>query len=266
MVFSKIRYTQKTKDGVTYKNLSTFAQENPAHIDFIRKYLTLSKCDLFFADKAIFVEGASERLLLPDMIEKCAKAGDFDSQAYKLPAQYYTLIEIGGAYAYKFIPFVEFLGIPCLILTDLDSVLGTEGKNGRTYYKSVPVYLGETTSNETIKWWWRKSKGLSEDDKGKIPITEITSMTADEKTKGKCHLEFQTKEEGLCGHSLEEAIRNVNRAHYELEDTITEDDIEFSGKSKTDFALDLVYECDNYTIPAYIKSGLKWLNEQKILE
>ena len=221
---------------------------------------------VFFADKAIFVEGASERLLLPDMIEKCAKAGDFDSQAYKLPAQYYTLIEIGGAYAYKFIPFVEFLGIPCLILTDLDSVLGTEGKNGRTYYKSVPVYLGETTSNETIKWWWRKSKGLSEDDKGKIPITEITSMTADEKTKGKCHLEFQTKEQGLCGHSLEEAIRNVNRAHYELEDTITEDDIEFSGKSKTDFALDLVYECDDYTIPAYIKSGLKWLNEQKILE
>ena len=266
MVFSKIRYTQKTKDGVTYKHLSTFAQENPTHIDFIRKYLTLTKCDLFFSDKAIFVEGASERLLLPDMIEKCAKAGDFDSQAYKLPAQYYTLIEIGGAYAYKFIPFIEFLGIPCLILTDLDSVLGTEGKNGRTYYKSVPVYLGETTSNETIKWWWRKSKGLSEDDKRKIPLTEITLMTADEKTKGKCHLEFQTKEQGLCGHSLEEAIRNVNRAHYELEDTITEDDIEFSGKSKTDFALDLVYECDDYTIPAYIKSGLKWLNEQKILE
>lgn len=200
------------------------------------------------------------------MIEKCAKAGDFDSVAYKLPAQYYTLIEIGGAYAYKFIPFVEFLGIPCLILTDLDSVLGTEGKNGRTYYKSVPVSLGKTTSNETIKWWWRKIKGLSEDDKGKIPITEITSMTDDEKTKGKCHLEFQTKEQGLCGHSLEEAIRNVNRAHYELKGTITEGDIEFSGKSKTDFALDLVYECDDYTIPAYIKSGLKWLNEQKILE
>lgn len=67
------------------------------------------------------------------MIEKCAKAGDFDSQAYKLPAQYYTLIEIGGAYAYKFIPFIEFLGIPCLILTDLDSVLGTEGKNGQNH-------------------------------------------------------------------------------------------------------------------------------------
>lgn len=33
------------------------------------------------------MQGASEHLLLPDMIEKCAKAGDFDSQAYKLPVQ-----------------------------------------------------------------------------------------------------------------------------------------------------------------------------------
>lgn len=83
---------------------------------------------MFFADKAILVEGASERLLIPDMIDKCDKSGDFSSQKYKLPAQYYTLIEIGGAYAYKFIPFIEFLGIPCLILTDIDSVSGQKVK------------------------------------------------------------------------------------------------------------------------------------------
>ncbi len=115
------------------------------------------------------------------MIQKCDKAGDFNTQKYKLPAQYYTLIEIGGAYAYKFIPFAEFLGIPCLILTDLDSVAGQVGKNGRTYYKSVPVSLGETTSNETIKWWVRKSKGIDEDDKTLIDISEITAMSTDDK-------------------------------------------------------------------------------------
>ena len=266
VAFPKIRYAQKTKVGVIYKNLSAFAQKNPTNTVFIRKYLTLTKCDLFFADKVIFVEGASERLLLPDMIEKCAKAGDFDSQEYKLPAQYYALIEIGGAYAYKFIPFAEFLGIPCLILTDLDSVLGQEGKNGRKYYKSVPVCRGETTSNETIKWWVRKNKGLSDNDDTKINLTEITSMSPDAKTRNKCHIEFQTSEAGLCGHSLEEAIRNVNRAHYDLDDGATEDDLEFGGKSKTDFALDLIYECDGYTVPAYIKSGLVWLNDQKVLE
>ena len=65
MEFAKVRYAQKSNAGVIYKNLNTFAQANPDNIDFIRKYLTLTKCDLFFADKAIFVEGASERLLLP---------------------------------------------------------------------------------------------------------------------------------------------------------------------------------------------------------
>lgn len=105
------------------------------------------------------VEGASERLLIPDMIDKCDKSGDFSSQKYKLPAQYYTLIEIGGAYAYKFIPFIEFLGIPCLILTDVDSVLGQEGKNRQIYYKSVPVSCGETTSNETLNGGFERIKG-----------------------------------------------------------------------------------------------------------
>lgn len=265
MVFSKIRYAQKTKDGVIYKNLNTFALSNPTNTDFIRKYLTLTKCDLFFADKAILVEGASERLLLPDMIEKCDNAGNFNSQKYKLTEQYYTLIEIGGAYAYKFIPFADFLGIPCLILTDLDSVSKKTGKNGRTYYKSVPVSLGETTSNETIKWWIRKSKGV-DDDNTQISLTEITSITADKKTIGKCHIEYQTSENGLCGHSLEEAIKNVNRSHYDLDENATENDLEFGKKSKTDFALNLIYEFGNYTIPAYIRSGLVWLNDQKVLE
>jgi len=122
MEFSKIRYAQKSKNGVIYKNLNTFAQGNPDNLDFIRKYLTLTKCDLFFADKAILVEGSSERLLLPDMIEKCKDSGAFGNGKYTLWSQYYALIEIGGAYAYKFIPFIEFLEVPCLILTDLDSI------------------------------------------------------------------------------------------------------------------------------------------------
>lgn len=265
MVFSKIRYAQKTKTGVIYKNLNTFAEENSSNIDFIRKYLTITKCDLFFADKAIFVEGASERLLLPDMIDKCAKAGNFDSQEYKLPAQYYALVEIGGAYAYKFIPFAEFLGIPCLILTDLDSVSGQKGANGRIYYSSVPVSRGETTSNETLKWWVRKKKEIPEDDNTQIALTDITSMSPADKTRCRCHIEFQTTENGLCGHSLEEAIRNVRRTYYGLGDTPTEDDLEFSGKKKTDFALNLICECEDYAVPAYIKNGLVWLNDQQVL-
>ena len=266
MEFAKVRYAQKSNAGVVYKNLNTFAQTNSDNVDFIRKYLTLTKCDLFFADKAIFVEGASERLLLPDMIEKCETAGVFGYCKYPLSAQYYALIEIGGAYAHKFIPFIEFLGVPCLILTDLDSVADRVGESGKVVKKSVVVSQGETTSNETIKWWIRRNKGLPESDTSKIDLTEIMSMTSDDKTRGKCHIEFQTAESGLCGHSLEEAIRNVNRSHYDLGDSISEEDLEFKGKSKTNFALDLVYECSDYCVPGYIKSGLKWLNDQRVLE
>lgn len=255
--FSKIRYAQKTIKGVIYKNLNTFAKDNEGNMDFIKKYLTLSRCDLFFADKVIFVEGASERLLLPDMIEKCDKEGVFDAKKYKLTSQYYALIEIGGAYAYKFIPFVNFLGIPCLILTDIDSV-----KDGRT--KAI-VSKGKTTSNATLKWWMRKAKGLPETDMSKIDLSEIIALTDIQKTIGKCHIEFQVIEDGLCGRSLEEAIKNVNRNHYGLKDTITEDDLEFTDKSKTDFALNLVCGKPNYIIPKYIKDGLVWLNEQNVL-
>lgn len=266
MEFAKVRYAQKSNAGVIYKNLNTFAQANSDNVNFIRKYLTLTKCDLFFADKAIFVEGASERLLLPDMIEKCEATGVFGSGKYPLSAQYYALIEIGGAYAHKFIPFIEFLGVPCLILTDLDSVADRISKGGKVVKKSVVVSQGETTSNETIKWWIRRNKGLPENDTSKIDLTVITSMSPDDKTRGKCHIEFQTAENGLCGHSLEEAVRNVNRKHYDLGDSTSEEDLEFKGKSKTDFALDLICECADYCVPAYIKSGLTWLNNQRVLE
>lgn len=255
--FSNIRYAQKTLKGVIYKDLNSFGNETPSNIDFIKKYLTLSRCDLFFADKVIFVEGASERLLIPDMIEKCDKDGCFDSQKYKLSAQYYALIEIGGAYAYKFIPFVNFLGIPCLIITDIDSM-----KDGRT---TAVVSKGKTTSNSTLKWWIRQLNGLSDNDKTTINLKDIINLTSEQKTQEKCHIEFQVKENGLCGRSLEEAIRNVNRAHYKLTNSISEDDLEFKEKSKTDFALKLICDYPDYKIPKYIKDGLIWLNEEKVL-
>ena len=91
-------------------------------------------------------------------------------------------------------------------------------------------------------------------------------MSQKDKTRNKCHIEFQTMEHGLCGHSLEEAIRNVNRIYYGLGENPTEDELNFCGKCKTDFALKLIYECTEYIIPSYIKSGLVWLNNQKVLD
>lgn len=49
--FAKIRYAQRTSDGVVYKNLKDFAESNRENTTFIRKYLTLARCDLFFAER-----------------------------------------------------------------------------------------------------------------------------------------------------------------------------------------------------------------------
>lgn len=67
---------------------------------FLKRYLRLTHCDLFFADAAILVEGAAEKLLLPSMIEQAAK---------RLRTCYLTVLEVGGAYAHRFEGLLAFL-------------------------------------------------------------------------------------------------------------------------------------------------------------
>jgi predicted ATP-dependent endonuclease of OLD family len=89
--------------------------ENPTR-DFLERYLKLTHCDLFFADAAVLVEGNVERLLLPQMVEKVAP---------RLKSTYLSILEIGGAFGHRFRSLIEFLGITTLIVTDIDSVIGT---------------------------------------------------------------------------------------------------------------------------------------------
>jgi putative ATP-dependent endonuclease of the OLD family len=92
-------------------------------LEFLKRYLRLTHCDLFFADAAILVEGAAEKLLIPAMI---------DNVASRLRASYLTVLEIGGAFAHRFDELLSFLCIPSLVITDLDSVC-PEGKPLRAY-------------------------------------------------------------------------------------------------------------------------------------
>ena len=142
--FNKVRYAKRKAHEVNYKDLDVFSKSHPANAKFIKKYLTLSKCDLFFADKAILFEGSSERLLLPKVIEKLAKENKFANVSIGLNHQHITLVEVGGTYAKLFFEFLDFLGIPTLILTDIDS-----SKNGKKSFVSE----GTETSNPTIKHW-----------------------------------------------------------------------------------------------------------------
>jgi len=118
--FRPIRYFRRSRAEATSTsdvlNLSVFYDSTDPDVrTFLERYLKLAHCDLFFADAAVLVEGNVERLLLPQMIETAAP---------RLQSTYLTILEIGGAFGYRFKALIEFLGLTTLIITDLDSVFG----------------------------------------------------------------------------------------------------------------------------------------------
>ena len=124
--FRPIRYFRRSRaQNVSTSdvlNLSVFYDSTVPNIrSFLERYLKLAHCDLFFADGAVLVEGNVERLLLPQMIANAAP---------RLQSTYLTVLEIGGAFGYRFKALIEFLGLTTLIITDLDSVFGSLGQDG----------------------------------------------------------------------------------------------------------------------------------------
>jgi len=103
--FDSIRYFLCSKDSAKQTVVKDFRygfsgdQQEPDR-KFLHKYLTLTKCDLFFADRAILIEGASERIMLPKFI-KIANTG--------LEKKYLSVVEVGGAYAHHFYSLLDFL-------------------------------------------------------------------------------------------------------------------------------------------------------------
>lgn len=259
--FKNIRYLRRKADQVVCKNLNEFSEkegkaeeEHKENMEFLRKYLTLSRCDLYFCDKAILVEGAAERLLIPDMIKKCEKLGKFIGSNPPLTSQYCSIIEVGGAYAHRFFGFIDFLEIPTLILTDIDFVDANQNKSLRKDAKNI--------SNATIKKWCHEIFNIAMTKK--IELDQILKLTKEQKTNGLRHLEFQMEENGAYPRSLEEALMNVNRKYYKIGEDETNINFDETEGKKTDFALDLIFGeiADSYSIPSYIENGLVWLNGQ----
>jgi predicted ATP-dependent endonuclease of OLD family len=126
--FTPIRYFRRaSRSGAwsysTVLNLSTLCASDEDTRRFLLQYMKLTHCDLFFADAAVLVEGNVERLLLPLMIGQAAP---------QLKSSYLSIIEVGGAFAYRFKQLVEFLGLTTLVITDLDSVRPTRSRSLRS--------------------------------------------------------------------------------------------------------------------------------------
>ncbi|MFH2033046.1 MAG: AAA family ATPase [Bacteroidota bacterium] len=259
------------------KDLMDFNENlsEPEAKEFLQQYLTLGKCDLFFADKAVFFEGTVERILLPLFIQKIEK----ENPLCKLSEQYISSIEVGGAYINKFKELLEFLGLKALIITDIDSVK-KDSSGARVTYPKAEVKLAEglLTSNATLKSW--------------IPAKDkiddlLNTAVVQESSNGLVRVVYQKNvnvagEPFKCGRSFEESfvidnheyvfnnrekllsiknkLSSYSTAQEVLEDSFEVQDFVDRNNKKTEFAFDLLYVNKNvWHVPVYIKEGLLWL-------
>ena len=262
--FQQVRYLRRYNDYsvvkamVDFPNETANAQERNECIDFMQKYMKLSYCDLYFCDKAILVEGASERLLIPKIIERLNP--EFENYATPtLQSQYYTIVEVGGAYAYRFFEFVDYLDLPTLILTDIDFVNGS----GRSCQEKDAV----RSSNATISRWCHDVYDIAVSNTIEIETVFNLANETDKQVNGMRHIQFQKKSNGFHPRSLEEAIIHENRALFDKKE---DEEVCFKDENqkKTDFAIMLLIDpkFSDFVIPSYIKEGLIWLNRQSKLD
>jgi putative ATP-dependent endonuclease of the OLD family len=205
------------------------------------------------------VEGAAEKLLLPSMIE---------ISAVRLRTCYLTILEVGGAYAHRFEGLLEFLRIPYLVVTDLDSVEPT----GYPTTCRADV-AGARTSNASLKKLC-----------GKGTVAELIAMSPADKihtSKDRCiafEVGVQVSEGGtqleMIPRTFEEAIAYENFELLRTETlsigkdipsnlseayTVIYERISSKEFKKTEFAMDLLATKSRWTVPAYIAEGLRWL-------
>ena len=216
---------------------------------FLQQYMTLTKCDLYFADKAILVEGATERILMPRIM----KIVDADlAPEHRLGRQYVTTIEAGGAHAQVFYPLLEYLELKTLIVADLDAVKLVDSR-----WKKCACAEGEQTSNSALKTWF---------DDNKISVAALQAKTPEEKTKGYCRIAYQMSEEGSehCARSYEDALILANLGDFGIAD-----DAKAAIKAwetaqdfkKSEEAIKYAIREENWNVPKYIREGLAWLSE-----
>jgi len=243
---------------------------SPEDKDFLHQYMTLTKCDLYFADKAILVEGTTERLLMPRL---CEIVDDSLDENNKLARQYLTCVEVGGAYAHIFYPLLDFLELRTLVITDLDSVEKVVKKNKKgnqiTVWEKCPVALGERTSNSAIREWFRPKQGKDNDNKEdwQISLADLAGKTDAEKQAHYRRIAYQIPEKAetkICARSYEDALvlANPDRFTWSKEDDeATEAWHIAKDLPKSETALRFAIREKNWIVPRYIREGLKWLSE-----
>ena len=242
---------------------------------FVKQYLTLNSSELFFADKVICVEGDTERVLIPTMMQKVDIANPInqDSNTMPLLSQNISIIET-GAHSQVFRKLFDFLGIKVLIITDIDPA----NKNEKNRMNSCSAVEATSTTNTSIKSFF--------DISGDEIFSIVTQKSFAEKitSDDRIRIAYQIPEDdsGYQPASFEDAFIGLNKEfiikrkdgliEYEalknFDDGEIEDFYKFARNKvnkKSAFASSLLYfedEENTWKVPKYISEGLLWLREQ----
>lgn len=271
----------------SYADLENLYKNEREVFEFVKKYITLSRAEIFFADKLILIEGDTERILLPTMMEMLDNKND-EKDVPPLLSQNISVLVIGN-HAHVLSKLISFLNLKTLVITDIDArgVRGGKVKN--------PADAKKTTNGSLKKFFKGKSfeglMNLEKDEK----ILSIEVKTEDrgkddveykEDPNGNLRIAYQIKEKNSKGKSYQatsfedsfihlnlEFVQKLAGEHgrnaglkviknlYETKYTPTE----LASRcidSKTNFAIGvLMYGNNGWKIPKYIEEGLEWIRK-----
>jgi len=264
------------------KNLTNVFGDATATAKFVRRIIRVHHCNMLFADALILIEGAAERILLPEMIKP-----------YKsLSAAYIEIMDVGGSHAHQLRELVEALGVPTLVITDIDAMLATEaeltkkdGSPRKPILKKVRPELnqGQETGNHTLRKWLNRGHKLDD-----LLVLADDDKTAAGESPDLVRFAFQGSHStapGVVPSTFEDALALANLASFaEVHGEgllknfakIASESSDIGEKAekmykaladgdKTRFALDVLYSLpdgSSLNPPEYIASGLAWLDEK----
>lgn len=266
--FDQINYINETSKGIKIVNLrdDIIKPENEKEFNFLKKHIKFKTSEMFFSDAVIFVEGITEYTLLQYYIEKNEK----------LNKHYITLFQIDGAHAKVYEKLITLLGIPTIIITDLDIKRSKADKEAFKQFSTAnidKINLDEIT-NTTLKHF---KKDLNEilDKENFIESSNICICSQFKSIQDQFSTSF---EEALILSNFENTLLKevLNEVKPQIMQDIGENIVTNSYKlqrklsgDKSKFASHLLFtllnneeEKEEPVLPDYINSGLLYLEEK----
>ncbi len=284
--FKAIKYLKRSdfSNCVISKNLQDLAkmyEDDDNAYRFLKQYLTVMNSELFFADKAVFIEGDTERILLPLMMKKIddEQKPDESNGELGLLSQKISVLPV-GAHSHIFEKFFHFIGLTkMLVITDID-ICSPEGHHKKCQYEEGNLYV---TSNAALKHYFNNNcdvafyMRLLPKDKLFSWNDADNKMSCDE--DGNMMVCFQTKEGDYQPRSFEDDFFKLNAdfiKQSDIDETALNADALSTFKndqnpynlaangieSKAALAINLILaekEGNTWQVPTYIKEGLLWL-------